>query len=109
RGPLAIQNTRFAPLAGGRMGGGADGPLEGPAANLLDLFFHGSGQRDGLGGDADEILFGDLAIFQARFGDGGDDALLDLSAGPAVGETGELLEIEAGGIHSAAVQVNLKD
>ena len=44
----------------------------------------------------DEILLGDLAVGEPRFGDRGDDALLDFGAGPADGELRQLVEIEPG-------------
>jgi hypothetical protein len=50
-----------------------------------------------------------LAVREARLGDGRDDALLDLGAGPADGELRQLRQVERGDIHAAADQVNLED
>ena len=73
---------------------GPDGSFEGPAANVVDLFLHGPGQRHGLDRHADEIVLGEFAIGQPRLGDRRYDALLDFSARPAGRELRQLLDIE---------------
>src|ERR1051325_1509952 len=59
--------------------------FEGPGADMVDLLVHGAREGNDLGGDADEVGIGELAVFQPGAGDGGDHALLDLRAGPADG------------------------
>src|SRR5713226_10147338 len=88
---------------------GADGALEGPATDVIDLLIHGARERNNAHRDADEILLGHVAVGQPRAGQGRYYALLDFGSGPAGGELLQLIQIEAGRIHAAAVEVNLED
>ena len=66
--------------------GGADGALEGPTSDAADLFLHGAGERDELGGYIDEVVFDEIAAGEFGAGDGRDDALFDFGTAPTVGE-----------------------
>ena len=48
--------------------GGADGALEGPASNVIDLFLHGAGERHDFHRRMNEIVPRDLGIGEARPG-----------------------------------------
>src|ERR1017187_8792963 len=84
-------------------------PLEGPAANVVDLLLHGARERHNPYRDVDQILLVDLTVRQARLRQRRHYALLDLRTGPADGEGGQLLQIELGGVHATAAQVDLEN
>ena len=88
---------------------GADGALEGPAANVVDLLLHGAREGNDLYRGLDEVLPRDRRIGEPRFGDRRDHALFDLGAAPAFGEFRQLVELDAGGVHAAAAEVNLEN
>src|SRR5450755_417747 len=90
-------------------GGGADGSLEGPASNVVDLFLHGAGQRHDAHRYAEQIVFGDVTVGQFGLGQRRDHALLDFRPSPADGEFGQLGEVETRRIDAAAVEVDLED
>src|SRR5260370_21876890 len=89
--------------------GGADGALERPASNVIDLLFHGSGKGDNLDRRLNEILAGDWCFGQARFGDYRNHALFDLGAAPSLGELRQLAEIDPFQVHTSPGEVDLED
>ena len=101
--------SELANVTGRFGGGGADGALEGPVANVIDLLFHGVRERHHGSGHAEQIVAGDRAISQARLGYRGNDALFHLGPGPAVGEGGQLIEFKLRGIDAPEFQVYLED
>jgi hypothetical protein len=100
------RNTR---LPSDALRGSPDGPFEGPAANVVNLFLHGPGQWHGSDGHADEIVLGEFAIGQPRLGDRRYHALLDFSAGPASRKLRELLDMKLRLVDAAPLQVDLED
>src|SRR5215471_13634195 len=86
-----------------------NGPFECPSANVIDLLLHGARERHDLHGYADQVLLRHLAVFEPRLGDRRDHALLDLGAGPAAGEFGQLLDMETRNVHAAALKMDFED
>src|SRR5204862_6569510 len=75
--------------------------VEGPLADVIDLFLHGLRERHDVGGRVEEVLVLQCALLETRGRQCRDHALLDLGAGPTLREVREGLEIESLAIDSA--------
>src|SRR5262249_14409621 len=66
-------------------------------------------ERHDVAGRLEEIVFGELAILEVRGRERGDDALLDLGAGPALAELLHRVEVELLRVDAATAEMHLED
>jgi hypothetical protein len=66
-----------------------------PTSDFFDLFFHGGGEWDRGTEDYEQVVFGERLIPVEGFVHRGNNNLFDFTAGPALGNLGQLGDIEA--------------